>query len=238
MSSGTSSGPRTSGFSAAGRIADACRGLAVFDAVRLAVHVRPARASRSKRASRVAFRPDLRRARRPIRAAPRRRLPRTSQTTDRPARGPRSPAAAGCPPADPAREARLRLRTPAAHAPYDRVSRRSRARRRAIRLQTGQERGALHLGAGDGGRVVDRLQRAAGNGERRRSFLAAMRAPIRLRGSMMRRIGRVRSDSSPSIVARKRVGGKDPAQQSKGRSGVPGVERRPPAHAARAVLGR
>ena len=51
-----------------------------------------------------------------------------------------------------------------------------------------------------------------------------MRAPIRSSGTMTRRIGRRRSESSPVIVARERMRRQDPGQHAHGAAGIAGIE--------------
>ena len=108
------------------------------------------------------------------------------------------------------------------------IARRRRFGRRwsRPRLQPGQEHGALDLGARHGGGVVDRLQVARRGWSAAGGRPAAVdRAPMRVSGSMTRRIGRAASDASPPIVVCERMGGEDARHQADRGAGVAGVER-------------
>ena len=117
-------------------------------------------------------------------------------------------------------------RTPAARAPYDPGSGAARGRGDAVGVQAGQQHGALDLGARHFGLEVDRPPGATApsivSGGRPSSDV--MRAPMRSSGTMMRRIGRRRSDSSPVIDGAERMRGEDAGQHPHGAAGVAGVE--------------
>ena len=77
-------------------------------------------------------------------------------------------------------------------------------------LEARQQHGALDLRAGHVGREVDGRQPSARDREGRQPSLDSKRAPIRVSGAMMRRMGRRRSESSPVIVAANRCAARTP----------------------------
>ena len=108
----------------------------------------------------------------------------------------------------------------------------------ARRLEAGEQHAALHLGARDVRPVGDAVQRRAVDRQRRPPVVRLDRAPMSVSGSMTRRIGRRRSDASPTMIVRNGCARPGSRQQPHRGAGIGGVERTCRRRSGRAGRGR